>query len=885
VAVSLSYTIELPQKQGRWGQWKGITYLSNWHPVLAVHDAEAGWQPTPFVPWHQPWFNEAGVFTARVRLPLDQKVACTGSITKVEEAGDLKELSIGPVTARDFALLSSAEYHEFVGEATNGDAGTVKVRCMAHPDHAFYAQALIKHASRAIEEYSKWFGPLPYPEFTIAESFFGWNGNECGGLVMIDERVFKMPHLAEGYVQYLISHETLHQWFYNVVGTNGYKETFMDEAIVVHLTHRLLDQLEGKNNQLLNYPPGLAFLPGIKRENYRYATFYQILKNEQVLPALLPMEKYQSPIGLFAAVYDRGSKVVGMIEDRLGPVAFLEFMRRIYTKYYFRIITVADFQRELEEYTGRKWDGFFKEWLTTAGMSDWAVDNVSLTTADGGPVPKHCPPGGAPGPYRATVILSQRAQIDEDTVIGFSFDNGTSYPIRFPIKAPPRRKDPAAEEKKGPPDPKKGEPGGGEITPSAAFLDKHAIRCERLNDTHIRIEVELPGQPTQVSVDPDQVLPDANPANNHWVVPINYRPRLLYNFLDETAFTNDYDKWNVIYGPWVYGAPYPEDWFTRASVLGGRVGLYRLEEFRGGVYAGYRPTFGDLVYGFDAHYMHWPAPKWEVGAHGEVSIGQFLQNDNYNPDRFVVWLRHNIEPTSSLYLPPREYHEVYFAFQNNWMPDARYPRPGTITIDPLTTIGVHYRRDSRIPYWDPETGTYLDAHAAVGLPVFGENRVSAGVWGQYSWTTTLPNGVEYFGSDTKLAVRVGGAVGLPQRARLFPMGGNLWYRGFDVFERQGSCLWLASVELRVPLKRDIGLELVDRILRLNNLYVAPFYDVGDVYVDGHSLGPVAHAVGLGLRFDVAFFSFLERATVRLDIAQTIGQDTRPQFWFGLQQPF
>jgi hypothetical protein len=303
------------------------------------------------------------------------------------------------------------------------------------------------------------------------------------------------------------------------------------------------------------------------------------------------------------------------------------------------------------------------------------------------------------------------------------------------------------------------------------------------------------------------------------------------------------------------------------------------------VYAGYRPTFGDLVYGFDAHIMHWPGPKWEAGAHGEKSVGQFLQNDNYNPDRFVVWVRNNIEPTSSLYLPPREYAEGYFAFQNNWMPDPRYPRPGTITIDPLTTIGVHYRRDSRIPYWDPETGTLLDGNAALGLPVFGENRWSALAWGQASWTTTLPDELEFFGSDCKVAFRVGGAVGLPKRARLFPMGGNLWYRGFDVFERQGSCLWLASVELRVPVKRDVGVDFVDRILRLNNVYVAPFYDVGDAYVAGRSLGPVAHAVGIGFRFDVSFFSFLERATVRLDLAQTIGMDTRPQFWFGLQQPF
>ena len=82
VAVSLSYTMDLPQKQGRWGQWKGVTQLTNWHPILAFHDAKKGWQPTPFIPWHQPWFNEAGVYTALVRLPANEQVACTGSITR-----------------------------------------------------------------------------------------------------------------------------------------------------------------------------------------------------------------------------------------------------------------------------------------------------------------------------------------------------------------------------------------------------------------------------------------------------------------------------------------------------------------------------------------------------------------------------------------------------------------------------------------------------------------------------------------------------------------------------------------------------------------------------------------------------------------------------------
>src|SRR5215210_6963665 len=150
VTVALTYRMELPQRQGRWGQWKGVTFLSNWHPVVAIHDDEGGWQPTPFIPYHQPWYNEAGVFTARVRLPKEEHVASTGSVTRVETGEATKDVFIGPVTARDFALLSSARYTEFACEASNGTGPPVKVKCMAFPEHEFYARVLIKYAAMAI---------------------------------------------------------------------------------------------------------------------------------------------------------------------------------------------------------------------------------------------------------------------------------------------------------------------------------------------------------------------------------------------------------------------------------------------------------------------------------------------------------------------------------------------------------------------------------------------------------------------------------------------------------------------------------------------------------------------------------------------------------------
>src|SRR5439155_1076570 len=215
VTVEIDFIMHLPQKQGRWGQWQGVTFLSNWLPVLAYYD-DQGWQPTLYIPWHQPFFTEA------------------------------------------------------------------------------------------IPVYTQWFGPYPYPEFTVVESYFGWNGNECSGLVMIDERIFGMPHAAAGFVDYLVSHETCHQWWYNVVGTNGYAETWMDEGLATYFGHHPMDQKHGRNSNLLTFPKGLEWLPNIQRETYRTYGMFGTIGRGEAGPTVQEMPRYQHLANLLSMCYDRG---------------------------------------------------------------------------------------------------------------------------------------------------------------------------------------------------------------------------------------------------------------------------------------------------------------------------------------------------------------------------------------------------------------------------------------------------------------------------------------------------------------------------------------------------------------------------------------------------
>ncbi len=98
-------------------------------------------------------------------------------------------------------------------------------------------------------------------------------------------------------------------------------------------------------------------------------------------------------------------------------------------------------------------------------------------------------------------------------------------------------------------------------------------------------------------------------------------------------------------------------------------------------------------------------------------------------------------------------------------------------------------------------------------------------------------------------------------------------------------MWVGSVEWRFPVVRDVNWSFFDRALNLKSIYAAAFCDVGDVYLKGESVGGVAEAVGGGLRLDLAWFTFVERTILRLDVAKTVRSAAPMQIWAGIEHPF
>jgi hypothetical protein len=316
-------------------------------------------------------------------------------------------------------------------------------------------------------------------------------------------------------------------------------------------------------------------------------------------------------------------------------------------------------------------------------------------------------------------------------------------------------------------------------------------------------------------------------------------------------------------------------------MAGLRVGGYRTEEYTAGAYTAIRSDYRDAIVGADAKLF---AEHREFGVNWEARIGGpwFGQNGGGGPERVSAYARKIWKESSSMYLPPMLYDEFFATYQDNFLPFSR--TAGGDRWNHLWMAGWHLRMNLYTPYWDPETGVWADVMGAGGQADFNGWKPMGQARAEVAAVQQFP---DWFGSyRPRLAVRALGQYATPTDGQFFALGGSTVFRGFDLAQRQGSLMWVGNAEIRWPVARQVTWDVLDHCVGARNLSLVTFYDVGAVYANSHLVGGnVAHAVGLGLRMDIAIFSFIERATLRFDVGKSLTGAVPLQIWFGVQQAF
>ncbi|MGF7397838.1 M1 family metallopeptidase [Thermoanaerobacterium thermosaccharolyticum] len=341
INFTISFKVQIPPSQGRFGYGKNTVQVTNFYPILSVYD-QNGWNNDPYYTLGDPFYSDVSNYSIRLTVPKDIVVASTGVIKSETRNGNDDVVMIDAPNVRDFALVLSPKF-----KVAEEDVDGIKVKSY-YFDEDVGLKAL-KYASDAIRFYNSYIGKYPYKQYSVAESDFYMGGMEYPNLVFISKDLYSKDNLFN--LEYVIAHETAHQWWYGAVGNNEVKEAWLDEGLTEYTTIMYIERYYGKATA------DAVFKSIISGEFYKFS---KANKDDAMVKTLGQFKDWNDYTNI---VYNKGAMVFSELRGIIGDEKFKEVLNKYYSQYKYKNATTQNLIDVVDSVTGKDTGGFFAEWL------------------------------------------------------------------------------------------------------------------------------------------------------------------------------------------------------------------------------------------------------------------------------------------------------------------------------------------------------------------------------------------------------------------------------------------------------------------------------------------------------------------------------------------
>lgn len=338
ITVSLAYTVQIPHMAYRFGVWDGIWALGNAFAIPAVWE-EGTWRTDEYYPVGDPFLSDCMNWTVKLSVPEGFLCAATGyARARTEEGRALYEFSAPAV--RDFALVVSDRF--CIAQEVRDN-----VLVSAFATSQARARELLEDGRQALACFSARYGAYPYQSYTLCEINFPMGGMEYPGLAMI-----AADRLDAGgeTLETVVAHETAHQWWYAVVGSDPVNQAWQDEALC---EFSVLEYGEERY--------GAAWRQEWEQREIESAL--RVTVPHGVTPGA-PLERFSTMSEYSLVVYDRGAAMLCALDRMLGG-ELDAFLRAYYERFAFKRATREDFEALLEQVTGEDLAPLIRDYLDT----------------------------------------------------------------------------------------------------------------------------------------------------------------------------------------------------------------------------------------------------------------------------------------------------------------------------------------------------------------------------------------------------------------------------------------------------------------------------------------------------------------------------------------
>lgn len=334
--LRLQCVLTVPEAAYRFGVSDGIWTFGNALPILAVYERGA-WRTDAYCPIGDPFVSDCADYDVTLTVPRGYTVAAS-ALMKTDD-GQTYRGSVQGV--REFAFaVSDAFFTE------NAAQDGVLVQCFA--DSGAEAKRGLAYAKKALRAFSELYGAYPYAQFTLCGTTFPIGGMEYPCAVFVDRDLF-VPALADT-LERVTAHETAHQWFYGIVGSDQFNQPWQDEALSEYAMLRYYLKTRGRDAYDAMYA---LYADAPMRERIA----------DGVTPAT-PVDRFSDLNKYTAVVYGRGAAMLDALDIATGG-GMEGFLRAYCRTFAYARASREDFAALLRAHTGQDLSALMMDYLDT----------------------------------------------------------------------------------------------------------------------------------------------------------------------------------------------------------------------------------------------------------------------------------------------------------------------------------------------------------------------------------------------------------------------------------------------------------------------------------------------------------------------------------------
>lgn len=330
VAFAIKYTLEIPLAPLRFGKYDRTVNLGNFYPIMAVHENQ-GWRLDAYSRIGDPFYSEVANYQINITCDRAYTIASSGNIVEEKFDNHLKTTTLEQNNVRDFALVLSKDYIVKSKKVNN-----TQVNYYYYLDKT--PERSLDIAAEAFTVFSQSFGAYPYDSYNVVEAAFYYGGMEYPALSIINASLQDREDA--------IVHETAHQWFACLVGTDSIAEAYLDEGLATFSTllyYKLTGREEDYNKQL-------------KQLKNAYITFEMIEKAihpEYKSKMIKNLYEYKSAYEYEVICYNKSAIMFDALYQAMGQDAFLKAIKRFYLDNCYKI---AKFDNLISAFNSKHFD-------------------------------------------------------------------------------------------------------------------------------------------------------------------------------------------------------------------------------------------------------------------------------------------------------------------------------------------------------------------------------------------------------------------------------------------------------------------------------------------------------------------------------------------------